>query len=510
MRLLSISVFTLSLAGSALAAQSALDAAAAAMGGKDRVLAIRTLVLEGTGTQLNFGQNLTPAAQTQFEVTSWQRSFDYANHRWFLDLTRVPKFVTGNMAPQRSRTGLDGDVAYNIGGGVPPAPGIPAPPVRMTRVSGPGVADRPWEFVTHPVGFLQAAYAAGASVKEEPAAVNMRRVTITYAGAPVSMVVDMRTNLPARIERVVDQQLLGDVALITDWSDYQDSPGGYKLPMRAVQRYENLFTVADMKVTAARANADVGNIAATDSVRAVVVQASALAPTPPVVTVDTLAPGVWRIAGQSHHSIAIEQSNRVVLVEAPQSDARSLAAIAKAREIAPPGKPVDLVINTHHHFDHSGGLRAAMSQGMQIATHQGNKDFYERVVYPRRHTLQPDALANNPKPLRLMTIADRFVMRDSMRVIEIYHVPNPHNANMLMVYLPAEKILIQADLYNPPAATPPPNSAPPVFPFVASLVENVATRKLQVERVVGIHGSPVPWSAVEAAAAAAAAATRMP
>jgi glyoxylase-like metal-dependent hydrolase (beta-lactamase superfamily II) len=89
-------------------------------------------------------------------------------------------------------------------------------------------------------------------------------------------------------------------------------------------------------------------------------------------------------------------------------------------------------------------------------------------------------------------------MRDTVRTIEIYHVPgNPHNGNMLVVYLPAEKILIQADLYNPPPPNAPP---PPGFPFAANLVESLQKRGLQGARVVGIHGLPVTWAELVTAA----------
>ena len=477
----------------AVAAQSpALDAAAAAMGGKDRLVQVRTVVLEGTGTQLNFGQNVTPSAESQFEVQSLTRSIDFANNRWFLDLTRVPRFTSAATNPQRQRTGLDGTVAYNIGNND-----------AMTRAGGAAAADRFWEFLTHPIGFVKAAaYTPGATVTETADGA-MRRVTLAMPnGGTIAMIVDPRTNLPARIERAGYHAMLGDVPFVTDLLDYRDV-GGLKLPFRFVQRYGTLFTLSDLRLATSRVDADVGNIAATDSIRNVVVQAGTPTPPPPNVVVDTLAPGVWRIAGGSHHTIAIEQSNRVVLVEAPQSDARALAAIAKAREIAPAGKPVDLVINTHHHFDHAGGFRAAVSEGLQVATHQGNKDFYERVVFPGVHRTQPDALARNPKPLRLMTVGDRHVMRDELRTIEIHHVAgNAHNGNMLVVYLPAERIVIQADLYNPPAANAPANAPPPVFPFVANFVENVTRKNLQVDRVVGIHGNPTPWSQVQAAASA--------
>ena len=496
------SAIALSFAATSLLAQGspALEAAARTMGGKERILAIRTLILEGTGDNLNFGQNLTPYAETGFEVTSFRRSFDYTNRRWFLDQTRVPRFITGNTAPVRQRQGLDGapnGIAYNVGGGPPPAPGQQAP-ATMSRVGGTAATDRMFEFMYHPVGFLQAAYHDGTEIFEEAAPNGMRLVRITPSGNKVAMLVDPRTNLPVRVERMVDQPMLGDVMLYTEFSDWRDV-GGLKLPMRITQKYENLFTLSDIRLSNTIVDGDVGNIAVTDSIRNVAQAGQPAAPaTPPAPTiaVDTLAPGVWRIAGGTHHSVAIELSNQIVMVEAPQSDARALAAIAKARELRP-SKPLDIVINTHHHFDHSGGVRAAMSQGLTILTHEGNKDFYERVVYPRKHFIQPDALQQNPKPLKLRTVSDVQAITDPMRRIEIHHVAgNPHNGSMLVVYLPAEKILIQADLYNPPAA----NAVNPTFPFAANLLEMIQRKRLQVDRVVGIHGNPVTFAEFQSAA----------
>jgi glyoxylase-like metal-dependent hydrolase (beta-lactamase superfamily II) len=484
-----IAGLALFLAAGSLGAQSpALDAAAAAMGGRDRLLAVRTLVLEGTGWNLNYGQNHTPNADTRFEVTAFRWSTDFPNRRHLIDLTREPRFTTGNTTPQRQRFGVDGAVGYGI-----LANGT------MTRTPAQATADRAHNLAFLPIGFVQAAYAPGTELSEEPAAGGMRRVRINVGGEKYAMIVDPRTSLPVNVEKVVYQPMLGDVSLFLDFAEWQDG-GGIQHPMRLTQRYENVFTIGEYRLAAARVDVDVGDLAATDSVRSVV-QASG--PAAPNVTVDTVAPGVWRIAGQSHHTIAIEQSNRVVLVEAPQNDARTLAAIAKARELAPAGKPVDLIVNTHHHFDHSGGFRAAVSEGLQVATHRTNKDFYERVVFPRRHFIVQDALARNPKPLRLMTIADRHTLRDDLRTVEIHHVAgNAHNGGMLVVYLPAERILIQADLYVPPPANAPPGAPAPVYPFLANLVENVTRKGLLVDRVVGIHGLPAPWSQVQAAASA--------
>ncbi len=470
-----------------LAAQTpALDTAAALLGGKDRILAVKTLAIEGTGEWPNFGQNHTPAASTTFEITSFRRVYDFVNARWFFDQTRLPKFVAASVAPQRVRFGVDGDVAWNI-----------AANGSMTRGSLQQATDRRTiDPYLHPIGFFQAAYAPGAVVVEETAANNRRTIRLTSGAIDYTMRISGVTGLPVRIERSVYQPMLGDVVVSNELSDWLEV-AGVRLPARMTMSIEKGGLLQDYRVTKSVVNGEIENIAAPDSVRATVVQAAAPAPT---VVVDTIAPGVWRIAGQTHHTIAIEQSNRIVLVEAPQSDARTLAVIAKARELAPAGKPVTMVVNTHHHFDHSGGFRAAVSLGLTVITHQGNRDFFERTVFPGVHKSQPDALALNPKPLNMLVVGDRYTLRDELRPIEIHHVPgNPHNGNMLVVYLPGDRILIQADLYNPPAPNAPP---PPGFPFVANLVENVLKRGLQVERVVGIHGLPVPWSELVAAASA--------
>ena len=175
MRRITATLFAVPLMAVALHAQSpALDSAVAAMGGRDRLLAIRTLVIEGTGENLNFGQNHTPMAETKFEVSAFRRYYDFANRRWFQDQTRVPRFPTANTSPQRLRFGLDGaaqPVAWNIGN-----------TDVMSRASAAVAADRMNELVFHPIGFVMAAHAAGTQVIEEPAGPDARRVRINPAG----------------------------------------------------------------------------------------------------------------------------------------------------------------------------------------------------------------------------------------------------------------------------------------------------------------------------------------
>ena len=61
----------------------------------------------------------------------------------------------------------------------------------------------------------------------------------------------------------------------------------------------------------------------------------------------------------------------------------------------------------------------------------------------------------------------------------------PHADGMLMVYLPKEKILAYADMFNlPPASDPVPN--PPVVGTMVFL-DNIERLKLQPEKLLSVH-----------------------
>jgi glyoxylase-like metal-dependent hydrolase (beta-lactamase superfamily II) len=85
------------------------------------------------------------------------------------------------------------------------------------------------------------------------------------------------------------------------------------------------------------------------------------APAAPNVTAAAIGKGVWFLAGQSHHSVLVEFADHLMLIEAPQSEARTLAVIAKAKEIVPK-KPLTELVTTHHHFESHGRHARGRSQ----------------------------------------------------------------------------------------------------------------------------------------------------
>ena len=448
--------------------QRIVDEAAAALGGAERLRSVRTIVIEGEGSQYNLGQDLSPDAKGQnFVFTQYRRAIDVAEHRARTELTRVPKFTYWQgLAPQRQIHGVDNAVGYNV-----------AANGTASRVAHAAADDRRAELLRHPIIAVRAALDPAARI------MNLRTEgsesildAVTSDGRAYTIALDAATKLPTRVTTAANHVNLGDVFISTAFADYQNV-GGLQLPTHLTTKTDDVTTV-EVRVTRQSVDHDAGDLAAPPAV------ASASPPTPqtPVVTVEQVSPGFWLLAGGSHHSALVEFADRLMLIDAPQNDARTLAVIAKARELRP-AKPLTHVVNSHHHFDHSGGIRAAVAEGLTVITHQGNAAFIEQVV-KRPHTRVPDALSKNPKPLTIETVADEKVITDGDRTMQLLSVPSEHSETMLMAYLPRERALVVIDLYEPGEA---------VHMFAARFVEDLKGRNLRVDRIVPLHGRIVPY-----------------
>jgi glyoxylase-like metal-dependent hydrolase (beta-lactamase superfamily II) len=181
--------------------------------------------------------------------------------------------------------------------------------------------------------------------------------------------------------------------------------------------------------------------------------------------------------------------DHVVVIEAPQNEARSNVVIAETKkQIA--NKPIRTIVNTHLHFDHSGGLRRYAVEDATIVTHAANIAFFEKAWAGPR-TLSPDALATaQGKKPAFQGVTDRTVLTGSnKRTIELHVLQgNPHNEQTLVAWLPAEKILFQSDMMNPPAQGA---QVPPPTATITNFYENLIRLKISPERIVGGHGNRI-------------------
>lgn len=450
-------------------ARTSLEKAANAMGAAN----LNTIQYSGRGSVYALGQSASPNDDwPRFNAPSYSCAIDYRvpaeREEWVRTQALNPP-RGGGLQPvvgeQRQTQLVSGNFAWSLNGDRP----IPQPAAAV---------DRALMIWLTPFGFLQAAQQNSATAKAQTIGGRRLQVVSFMVGRHKVNGYINDQSLVEKVETWIDNPVLGDMPVESTYSDYRDF-SGVKFPAHIIQR-QGGHPVLDLTVDEVKANAPV-EISVPEAVR----QASG----PPPVKVDAqeLAEGVYFLAGGSHNSVAVEFKDYVVMVEGPLNQERSLAVMAETRRLFP-GKPIRYLVNTHHHFDHSGGVRAYAAQGAIVITNEINRQFFEQM-FRAPHTLNPDEFSSGKRQPKLETMGDTRTITDGTRRLEIYHIRgNAHNDGILMAYLPAEKILIEADVFTPAAPSAPPE---PPNNFAVNFNENLQRLKLDVRQIASLHGRVV-------------------
>ena len=463
---------------SSIEPRAALARADQAMGGAS----LKSVRFAGSGTAGVFGQAYQPGmAWPKMNLTTFSRVADYENAAFRQDIAQNRAEPTGGGAiplmgtgEQRATGLLRGTSAWNMMG--------PAPQAAPLTVSG-----RVHDLWTSPHGVIKAAIKNNATARISSEGGNtLTAVSFTEAGMFSATAFINANNLVERIESVQPNAVMGDTATVTFYTEYKDF-GGVKFPTRIRQNMGG-FEVLDVTINEVQTNQP-----SQIEVPALVTAAATVAER---VTADKAADGVWFMAGGSHNSVAIEMADHMMLVESPLFDGRALPLIAEVKKLVP-GKGIRYVVNSHHHFDHAGGLRAAAADGAEIIASAAARPYFERIMAnPNR--ISPDAFEKSGKRATVSGVDGKRVFTDGKRVVEVYFIDGSvHAQGFLMVYLPAEKLLIEADAFTPG----PPGAAPPATPNGnnVNLVQNIERLKLNVERILPLHGRIVPLAELYAA-----------
>jgi glyoxylase-like metal-dependent hydrolase (beta-lactamase superfamily II) len=449
-------------------ADAALQRANTAMGGA----ALKSISFAGSGTGTTFGQAYQPGqAWPKITYSTFSRVADYENAAFREDAARsraepngggaVPLMGTGE---QRTSGFMRGSAAWNMVG--------PAPVASPVAYDG-----RVHDLWTTPHGVIKAAMAnnpsAAATTMDGKA---MTAVSFTVPGRYRATAYINAAGMVEQIDSVQPHPVMGDTASTIVFSDYKDT-GGVKFPMRIRQSMGG-FPVLDLAVNDVKPNAAAGI-----EVPALV---TAFAERP---VATKAAEGVWFLAGGSHNSVAIEMKDHILVVESPLYDGRAVPTLQEAKKVAG-NKPIRFVVNSHHHFDHSGGLRSAVAEGATLVTSELARPYFETTL-ANPNSIKPDAMQASGKKASITGVNGKRSFTDGDRVVEVYYIDGSvHAEGFMMVYLPKEKILIEADAFTPGA----PNTPTPAVPNAlhVNLVQNMERLKLDVAQILPLHGRIVP------------------
>ena len=413
-------------------ASSVVAAASKAMG----VDTLNSITYSGTARNGAFGQSKAigqpMGAVNVTRITEYTRTINFATGG---DAAALVSRATGPTQP-------------------PTVPGAPAPMPGVFNQNINGTqATTNWtqalNIWTTPWGFLKGAAANNATVRQQG---GQQVVSFTPpnfkspSGQTYSVTGYINNqNQVTKVETRTDNTVVGDLLVEFEYSNYQNM-NGVQVPTRIVQKQAGMQTF-DAEIKSATPNPS--NLTAL------------LTPPPPpgggpggggpppapaAPPVEKLGEGVFRIGG-NYTSLAIDMGDHILVVESGQSDARGLAVMAAAKQ-AIPNKPIRFVVNSHPHFDHASGLSAAIAEGAVVLTHQNNEQVLERLMSGPR-TLTGDSLSkvSNRRTDVIQGVGDRDVRKGTNgKVVELHRVPNEHSDGMLIVYLPAEKVVWSADI----------------------------------------------------------------
>lgn len=398
------------------AARTALLKAAESLGGLEQLRSIDNFVLTGFGQRYSTNGNISPDPNTPPKwqsVTDARRSFDLQNS-WALS---------------EERNSFQYPLAASFG--------------HTWALNGS--AQTGADMLDHPLPAVLAALDPSSVLGPVSAEAGYTVIQFTISdGETLWLGLDPINRRPYWFRRIFGDHTLGDVISTTYFTGYVPYQG-VEMPLGIMTRIDWRDQVTYMlQVDSYQLNSDSMPARTASSGQA------SMEPGELEVVINELSAGVWdvRIPGNGQGGDGgpvIEFEDHLVMFEPYGDERHTLARVDAANNIVP-GKEVTHIITTHHHGDHAGGVRGAVSRGITIIGERENEAFYRDWVQ-RSAVNFPDALAENPMPLKFLPVDDVLVLEDSMQRLEIYQVVgHSHMGNAVFAYLPEEKIIMEGDL----------------------------------------------------------------
>ncbi len=320
----------------------------------------------------------------------------------------------------------------------------------------------------------------------------------SWQGHAARLYLDTTMHLPSRLE--VDDDLagsrnsvmLGDAGWRTDYLFYKRQPDGLVYPFQwnlsrdgtpiqttvVTALRENAAAPAEGFDAPASAKLDLAAIA-----RAGAYGSGPLAPVgkDPLLPVATDA---WLIAG-AWNVMVVRQADGLVVIEAPESSARSDAVLDLLAGRFP-SQPVKAVVSTTDSLWHYAGLRSYIARGIPVYALDANLALLRRAA-SHPHGLDPDALSRAPRAPRFVPVAGPTRIGSGAARIDLYPIRGHGDERMLMAYLPGARLLYGSS--NDIGQGEPLRATFNAFELVA----RVDALGLPVRDYVAIHTAKMPW-----------------
>lgn len=499
---MSITLTMPALAAQAQSAKTLIDQAASAMGGMAALRAVNNQVVESEGKQFNSAPNAQLGPQRQISTFRYTLTRDLNQPRLRLDWDGRNTARNENV---RFVEVIDGSVGLLQEGDAKTA--------KQSRLHPGRLATRMREEKRSAMQLIPAA-AANKTLRRLADAdidgIRYRVIAFTEDGDEFRLYLDPKTRLPAQVDILEDDPLEGDSSYLLRFADWRKADN---VMMPFSLRLElNGRLLQEEQIKSVRNNATLGGeiFAVPDTIRNQKTDAKPIASQwilrrvagnvsyldfgrPPSVEWNRLADGVHKIQGAGHASIVVEMRDHLIVVEGPLYEERT-APVVKSIKDKFPNKPIRHVVPTHHHLDHAGGIRAMMATGATLVVPFAAKEFYSAVA-KAPHTRKPDSLAQQPTGVVIESFGGGpRILTDGNRRVEVYPMPTSHAEDLVVIYLPESKLLIEADHISPRNGQV--RGAPLVREFVAALDK----LNLDVSTIVGIHGDSATIQAARAAA----------
>lgn len=290
-------------------------------------------------------------------------------------------------------------------------------------------------------------------------------------------------NLVEKVQYLTSNEVTGDYQVEVYYSDYANF-SGIRFPKHILQK-EDGYPTLDIQIQELKVNTALP-ITVPEGVKNSPAQTLKL-------TTDKLAEGIWYLSTPNARNWAVDLGDEIAIVEGFGSEARSLLVLEEIKRLIP-NKPIRYVINTHHHYDHAGGLRTYVAQGATIVTHAMNQPFFEKS-WARPRTIAPDSLSRNPREAQFETLTDKKIISGKSRTIELYYMKDTSHAKYnLIVFIPEEGLAYWGDGYNPPAGNNPLDVARTPEQGI-DIYRVIKMNKIDVKTIAPAHGAgPKPFS----------------